>query len=445
MTTLLEKETQMESATSHAKRFLFAHWEGGGNTPPMLAVARRLLARGHEVRVVGDPCNREEVEALGASFVPWERAPARQDRSIASDPLRDWEAKNPPDLLRRLCDQLFVGTALARAKDVLARLEEFPADVIVTSEMLLGPMAAAEAAGVPCAALASNVYLYPLSGVPPFGPGFKPARTWVGRLRDELVRSMSMKVFGSYTEAFNRARKALGLVPVSHPFDQIGRVQRVLVQTSAAFDFPATRLPDNVTYVGPELEDPAWAEPWRSPWPAEDRRPLVLVGFSTTFQDQVGVLSRVIGALGELEVRAVVTTGPAVNVAQLPSAKNVHVCRSAPHGQILPRAAAVISHCGHGTVIRALAAGVPLVCMPMGRDQNDNAVRVTARGAGVRIGPKASPRAIGKALSRVLKDPGYRAAAESLGRRIAEDARRSPVAEMLEELASLGSPTRQRG
>jgi MGT family glycosyltransferase len=445
MTTVLEKQIAMQPTITDTKRFLFAHWEGGGNTPPMLAVVRRLLGRGHEVRVLGDPCNRDEVEALGASFVPWERAPARRDKSIASDPLRDWEAKGPTDLLRRLCDHLFVGTALARAQDVLGRLEEFGADVIVTSEMLLGPMAAAEAAGVPCAALASNVYLYPLPGVPPFGPGFRPARTWIGCLRDKLIRSMSMKVFGTYTEAFNRARAALGLGPVSHPFDEIGRVQRVLVQTSSAFDFPATKLPDNVTYVGPELDDPAWAEPWRSPWPAEDRRPLVLVGFSTTFQDQAGVLSRVIIALAELDVRAVVTTGPAVDIAALPSAENVQVCRSAPHSQILPRAAAVISHCGHGTVIRALAAGVPLVCMPMGRDQNDNAVRVTARGAGVRIGPKVSPRAVRKAVTRVLKDPSYRAAAERLGRRIAEDARNSPVAEMLEELALRGSQTRERG
>jgi MGT family glycosyltransferase len=222
-------------------------------------------------------------------------------------------------------------------------------------------------------------------------------------------------------------------------------VQRVLVQTSSAFDFPATKLPDNVTYVGPELDDPAWAQPWQSPWPAEDRRPLVLVGFSTTHQDQVGVLSRVIGALGELDVRVVVTTGPAVEIGALPSAKNVHVCRSAPHGQILRQAAAVVSHCGHGTVIRALAAGVPLLCMPMGRDQNDNAARVTARGAGVRIAAKASPAAIRKAVERVLKDPGYRAGAETLGRRIAEDARRSRVVEILEELALHGSRARQRG
>ena len=435
MVAVLEREVEVDRAPADRKRFLFAHWEGGGNTPPMLALVRKLISRGHEVRVIGDPCNREEVEAAGASFVSWERAPARKDKSVESDPLRDWEAKNPPAMIRRLCEALFVGTALARAQDVLATLKEFPADVIVTSEMLFGPMIAAEKAGIPCVAATANVYLFPTPGVPPFGPGFKPAKTFVGKAVQAVVRKMSQNVFAEYTEAFNAARTALGLEPVEHPFDQIGRVDRVLVQTSAAFDFTSTKLPENVTYVGPEIEDPAWVEPWESPWAENDARPLVLVGFSTTFQNQAEVLSNVIRALGGLDVRAVVTTGPAIDVDSLETAENVHVCRTAPHNQLLKEASAVITHCGHGTVIRALAAGVPVVCMPMGRDQNDNAARVTARGAGVRVSPKASATAIRKAVVKVLGNESYLNAARPLGERILKDARQSLAAEILEEIA----------
>ena len=50
------------------RTFLFAHWEGGGNTPPMLAIVRRLIARGHHVRVMSDPYDRPQVEAAGAAF-----------------------------------------------------------------------------------------------------------------------------------------------------------------------------------------------------------------------------------------------------------------------------------------------------------------------------------------------------------------------------------------
>jgi UDP:flavonoid glycosyltransferase YjiC (YdhE family) len=47
------------------KRFLFVSWEGGGNLPPALAVAHCLVERGHTVRFLGEPCNREEIEATG--------------------------------------------------------------------------------------------------------------------------------------------------------------------------------------------------------------------------------------------------------------------------------------------------------------------------------------------------------------------------------------------
>jgi hypothetical protein len=62
--------------THMTKRFLFAHFEGGGNTPPMLAIVRRLVARGHKVRVLNDFCNQTEVESEGASFTFWTGASA---------------------------------------------------------------------------------------------------------------------------------------------------------------------------------------------------------------------------------------------------------------------------------------------------------------------------------------------------------------------------------
>jgi MGT family glycosyltransferase len=334
-----------------------------------------------------------------------------------------------------LRDRLFIGTALAYARDVMEELERFPADAVLTSEMLLGVMVGAEAAGVPCVALCSNVYLYPLPGVPPFGPGFHPRGGLFGFLRDAAVRKLAMSVFGKGTKTFNTARKELGLAPLRHPFDQIACVARALVLTSASFDFPSTALPKHVVYTGPELDDPNWTEPWQSPWNIEDKRPLVLVGFSTTFQNQVDVLRRVITALSTLDVRAVVTAGPSVDVASLPSPANVSVCRSAPHSRILDEASAVVTHAGHGTVIRSLAAGVPLICMPMGRDQNENTARVTARRAGVKVNPKASVEEIRNGIRTVLADPQYRQAAQKLGRRIVEDARSSPVVQILEEVA----------
>ena len=111
---------------------------------------------------------------------------------------------------------------------------------------------------------------------------------------------------------------------------------------------------------------------------------MVLVAMSSIFQNQAGTLHRIAAALGQLPVRAVLTTGRAVDPGQIPAPDNVRVVVAAPHRAILAEAAAVVTHAGHGTVLKSLASGVPLVCVPMGRDQKDNTVRVLRLGAGSR-------------------------------------------------------------
>jgi UDP:flavonoid glycosyltransferase YjiC (YdhE family) len=105
---------------------------------------------------------------------------------------------------------------------------------------------------------------------------------------------------------------------------------------------------------------------------------LVLVSLSSTVMGQEGLLQRAADALGQLPVHALVTTGPAVDPAVIRAPHNGSVRRSARHADVLPYCSAVVTHGGHGTVLKALAAGVPLVIAPLGRDQPDNAARVIA-------------------------------------------------------------------
>jgi MGT family glycosyltransferase len=202
------------------------------------------------------------------------------------------------------------------------------------------------------------------------------------------------------------------------------------VLTSSDFDFPGT-LPAGARYVGPVLDDPAWAE--AASWtPPPGREPLVLVAMSTTYQDQIATLQRVMDALGTLPVRGIVTTGPALDPAALHPPANVRVVASAPHGQVLQQAALVVTHGGHGTVVKALAAGVPMVVLPHGRDQADTAARVTARGAGVVLKRKARSAVIGEAVMRVLRNDSYRVAARQLGVAVCRDARSDALVRELE-------------
>jgi UDP:flavonoid glycosyltransferase YjiC (YdhE family) len=128
--------------------------------------------------------------------------------------------------------------------------------------------------------------------------------------------------------------------------------------------------------------------------------------------------------LGGLPVRGLVTLGPAMAPDALGDdlPANVTVVASAPHAEVLEQASAVITHAGHGTIIKALAAGVPVVATPMGRDQPDNAIRAVEAGAAVALKPNAKADAIRDALQTILGEPRYAAAAGRLSAAIAAEA-----------------------
>lgn len=144
--------------------------------------------------------------------------------------------------------------------------------------------------------------------------------------------------------------------------------------------------------------------------------PLVLVSFSTTALGQGEPLRAVIVALAGLPVRAVVTAGPSLDVASLSTAANVDVRAWIPHGSVMPLASLVVTHGGLGTVSTALAHGVPLLCMPLGRDQGFVSDRVAALGAGLKVAADSEPAELRRGIMSVLADGLFRVAA----RRVAE-------------------------
>jgi len=418
-------------------RYLFTNWEGGGTITPAAEAVRKLVARGHDVRFMSEDCNRAEVENAGARFIPWTRAPNRPSRSRDSQIARDWEAANPQEGLLSVVRDIWCGPALHYARDVIEELDSEPADLVVTNEALFGVMAACESRRQKFVVMSPNISLAPIPGVPPLGPGLPPARNDEERAMHAEIAKAVEAMFDSGLPALNAARSELGLAPLDHVLEQFGPAERQLLATAQAFDFPADALPDKVRYVGPQIADPEWAQAWSSPWPDSDDRPLVVVGFSTTFQNHVGALQNVIDALATLPVRVLVTLGGSIAAEELDPAANCVIVDSAPHTVVMPQAALVVTHGGHGTVMRALTSRTPMLVMPHGRDQADNAVRITERHAGLSLMPGASSDEIREACRRMLDEPRFRAAARQLGDSVAAEAKASTLTDELEAAARL--------
>jgi UDP:flavonoid glycosyltransferase YjiC (YdhE family) len=393
-------------------RFLFVMIEGGGNVPPQLAVAGRLARRGHDVRVLGDAALAADVERAGCGFVPFRHAPHQNMRNRERDRVRDWEGRTPMQRFARIGEHLFFGPLPLYARDTAEQLEAFAPDAVAVDYLVLGALPAVERSGLPYAVLMHNPFQLPVGGAVPVGLGLRPRAGLLWRARDRLLWRLLIRMFDRAGLAgLNAQRRAFGLQPLAHFYEQWLCATRLLVQTSPTFDFPL-RLPPNVVHVGPELDDPAWAQAWTSPWAPGDTRPLVLVSLGSTFQDQRGPTARLIEAASTLPVRALVTTGGQFSAAELPSAPNVVTVASAPHAAVLPQASVLACHGGHGSVVKALAHGVPVLSVPLGRDQLDNAARAQVLGAGLTARPGASPARLRRKLQRLLSDGRFKAAAE---------------------------------
>jgi MGT family glycosyltransferase len=416
-------------------KILVAGWDSGGGVEAVQKVVRRAVARGHDVRVLGTEGLRGRFESTGAVFRRYQYAPDNDLRRAETDLVKDWQARNPLSLWVRIRDRLLIGPAREFCRDVLEELRREAADVVVVDTMIPSALLGAEVAGVPAVVVMHGAYMVPRAEVPPLGTGFMPASGRLGRLRDRSAAAAAIAALRNGLPTLNRVRAEFGLAPLRNALDLMGNADRVLVCSSPSYDFAPDSVPANVRYVGPQLDDTADETPG-NPWADPSGCPLVLVGLSSTVMRQERLLQRAADALGQLPVRGLVTTGPAVDPAVIAAPPNVTVAQWARHADILPHCSAVITHGGHGTVMKALIAGIPQVVVPLGRDQPDNAARVVYAGAGVRLRKNASARALRAAVARVIEDPRYRAGAARMASRLAAERDANIAVDELERVAA---------
>jgi UDP:flavonoid glycosyltransferase YjiC (YdhE family) len=350
----------------NSRRILIVSWDGGGNAVPAYHLGRRLLRAGHDVHLLGWVDQARAATAAGLQFTAYPSVPPWPD-DVAQD-----------DRLEVLFGHLRGDVTRA---EIAAVIEDLRPDALVIDGMMLAAYDAAGDSGLPTVVLC-HLLASLFSG--PWG---------------EMVMGR----------------------PVADLFDG---VDRVLALTDARFDEAGAH--HAVTYVGPVTHPDVDRSPsaLRAAGLSEllvPGDPWVLTSLSTTRQGQRDVLPGLLDQLAELPVRALLTLGGVVDPADIVAPANVLVHAFVPHEQVFPHMAAYVSHAGLSGISTALAYGVPLVCVPQGRDQGHNAARVVACGVGLstEIGGVAS------GVLEVLGDPSYaEAAAAFTDSRAGEEATR---------------------
>jgi UDP:flavonoid glycosyltransferase YjiC (YdhE family) len=358
-------------------RFLLATMDGAGSLQPLLALVEALVARGHSVHAIAHDAQRKPLESAGARFHRYETASQLDQGDPTSLELA------PAQRLAWL--EAF--QHLARA-DAMALVQRIAPDGMLIDCLMPGLLTASTSAGLKTVALMHAPYSF-----------------WC-----------------DFMGGFCRA-----------PMDE---ADLTLGFTSAAFD-PGAAFPPNLTLVGPVRPARGTETVWTRRWSG---RHLVLASLSTGVQGlpgmQVSLLQRICDALSALDAESVVTTGRGIDPAEMKVGASTTIARSIPHEAVLADADLFITHAGHGSVMAALTAGVPMLCLPPGADQPANAASVAKLSVGEVLPVTAPAEEIRAAAARLLADQALKARAAAFAAVIATEPGIDRAVELIESIAS---------
>jgi UDP:flavonoid glycosyltransferase YjiC (YdhE family) len=390
-------------------RLVVAAFGDPGHAFPAIALARELRRRGHEVLMETWEHWREAVEGEGLGFT------AAQEYTVYPPPGPD-----TPD-----------GQTAAAAARALARLMEgFGPDLVVSDILTLAPTLAAEVAGVPHATLIPHVYPVQEPGMPLYSIGLRPPRTALGRVGWRATGPLLAMGLRRGRDELNETRGRLGLRRLDRFHGGISELLAV-VGTFPKLEYPRV-WPEHVRVTGPLFFELPAEE---VPLPEEDG-PLVAVAPSTAQDPECELLRVALAALADEPVRVVATTNRHRPERPIEVPGNAVLVDWMPYSQVMPAAEVVISHGGHGTVARALAAGAPVLVCPAVGDMAENAARVAWSGTGLTVPRRLlSRRGVRLAVRRLLGEERFREKAGAIAAWSEEHDGAMAAAGLVEEVA----------
>jgi UDP:flavonoid glycosyltransferase YjiC (YdhE family) len=381
-------------------RILFATTRGAGHVGPLVPFAHACVAAGHEVLVAAAPSTAPHVQRAGLPFAP---VGEPDDATMAEIWARVRAASSGTEAGKIVFEEVFAGEFARSALPGLLELAgHWLPDVVVRETCELASVLAAESIGVPDVHAACFL-------------------TVIDERWYDIARPMS------------RLRAELGFG--APPRDRSHEPYLTLAPRSLEHpDFP--EFPGTRRFRGPTTPTRRLPDWWDG---ATD--PLVYVSFGSSaagngfFPD---VYRGAVEALADLPLRVLLTVGTEVDPAGLGAVPpNTHVEAWVPQGAVMAHAAAMVGHGGSGSTLAAMAAGMPLAAVPLFADQPENAERVAAIGAGLHLDGVSR---LGEAVTALLEDPSYRAAAGAVASDIAALPPVDAAVGLLADIAEQGLP-----
>ncbi len=356
-----------------------------GDLFPFLALGQELVARGHRVTIATHGIHQSTIAQAGLKFADASGIPEPEDREAFT--ARAFDRWRGPRFVVHDFAAMDVQASYEKLVPIVA-----DADVLITTTLAF----AAQMLGEQLSAAGRLSWLSAVLAPAGFLSAYDPPATGLALLdhfmrrsprRGRWLQAMARRVTHGWTAPVRDFRRSLGLPPISplgDPFHQGQHApQGVLALFSPLLGQPQPDWPGAVHVTGfARYAQPAELDASLRAFLDAGSAPLVFTLGSTAVHMGAGFLRESLAAALRLNQRAVLFTGSADMRAKLPAVlpAGIHAVEYAPHASLFPRASVVIHHGGIGTSSEALYAGKPMLVVPHGFDQPDNAARLKRLG-----------------------------------------------------------------
>ena len=405
-------------------RILLAATPAPGHLNPILAVARIMVAHGHDVLVTSASAFRAKVEATGARFAP---LPFGADMDLSDIDARFTGRKHlAPGLPLLAFDfkHLFINTIAAQFSGLETLLQQFPAELIVADTMFGGCLPfllGARARRPAIVGLGVTCLLTRRDDGAPAGLGLPPATdaATLARYRG-IAAEVETHLLGPARMHVDAILESLGAAALPTPYvEALVGLHDVFLQPSVpGFDFPCMALPANLHFIGalPVAAGDELTPKLKAA--VADGRHLVLVTQGTVANHDLGqLIGPTLEALADRDDVIVLVATGGRPITEIPGRLPAHALATEflPFGALMPHIDLLVTNGGYGAVTQALSQGVPVVAAGTTEDKQDVNARIAWCGVGVDLRTEApSVAQLREAICTVLGDHAYRNKARAL-------------------------------
>ncbi|MEO8736952.1 MAG: nucleotide disphospho-sugar-binding domain-containing protein [Edaphobacter sp.] len=381
-----------------------------GHINPIVALARKLKSRGHEVVFIGIPDVGPYARAAGLDFVSFgeEELPAGSSVAVVAPAAK----LHGPEVTRWTIEG--AGRALFQvASQHLPRvLAETGVDALVMDTIHMYLEVVPMSLGIPYAHVWAILNIdFSGATLPSVIPGRYDAAPEAHARNIADLEKTDNAFFGIVQVLGEEYAERVGLkLDWSNPRATVSRnAAAVVSQTPKEFDFPGIPWPSEFHYAGPFFDD-AGREPIPFNWEKLDGRPLVYASLGTLVNGLDRIYKTILPAVGRMpEVQVVLAKGHNIALADLgPIPSNLIVVDKAPQLELLKRSVLCITHAGLNTTLESLAQGVPMIAIPIGYDQFGVSLRIAHHGVGEFLEIEhLSVDGLHELIQNVLHTPAY--------------------------------------